>query len=223
MRLPIVVASLTAIAIFGGFLATLNVQDDAVTYIPKNVLSLQTGETDRLVAEASFNCGKSLDEIQSQTPIDILTPKVLPEGYSLRNTDNAAPGRILLHYADGNVCGDNAKRLTDGVIEIVIAYPPNGAENKADGEAFLNYYEGKYEDGNIDYQTIVTENGLYMIAIEAGIGKSVTIDENDEIIHEDEFDYPARVRVFDKENGVGYMIKAFMPVEDLLNIAKSLS
>lgn len=178
--------------------------------------------TKKQVAITSLNCGKSLDEIQSQTPFDIKTPKLLPEGYSLRNTDNAAPGIILLFYADGNVCGENAKGLDDGVIEIVIAFSPDGDDNEVNGEDFLNHYKAKYEKNNVDYHTNVTKNGLYIIGTGEGKGKTVVIDENDDIIREEEFDDPARVRVLDKHSGAGYLLRAFMPLDDLMKIAQSL-
>lgn len=181
------------------------------------------GNTKKQDAIASLNCGKSLDEIQSQTPFDIKTPKLLPEGYSLRNTDNAAPGIILLFYADGNVCGDNAQGLDDGVIEIVIAFSPDGDDNEASGDDFLNHYKAKYEKNNVDYKTNVTRNGLYMIGTGEGKGKTTVIDENDDIIREEEFDDPARVRVLDTNSGAGYLFRAFMPLDDLMKIAQSLS
>lgn len=223
MKLPLIAVIVASVAIIGGSLGIMNIQDDKITYIPKNILTLQTGETNMQITEASFDCGKSFNEIQSETPFHILTPKILPEGYSLRGADNAAPGRILLKYADGNVCGENAKRLDDGVIEIVIAYPPDGENASVNGQKFIDSYAEKYEKNNIKYKSLVTKNNLYIIGTEAGIGKSLVIDENGKTIHEEQYDDPARVYVVDESGKTAYVIRAFLPFGQMLQIAQSLS
>lgn len=223
MKLPIIVAIVISVAVIGGSLGVMNIQDDKITYIPKNVLTLQTGETNVQIAEASFNCGKSIQAIQAETPSKILTPKVLPQGYSLRGADNAAPGRIILKYADGNVCGENAKKLDDGVIEIVVAFSPDGENSSVNGQKFIESYAEKYDKNNIKYKSLVIKNNLYVIGTEAGIGKSVVIDENNVIIHTEQYDDPARVYVLDESGKTAYVIRAFLPFGQILQIAQSLS
>lgn len=223
MKIQIIVAIVASITIAGSSIGIMNIQDDKITYIPQNILTLETGKTNTQIAEASFNCGKSLDQIQSESSFNVMTPKVLPEGYSLQGADNAAPGRIILKYFDGNICGESPKNLDEGVIEIVVAFPPEGQNATVNGQGFIDSYAEKYERNNIEYQSVVTENNLYIIGTEAGIGKSIVIDENGNVINEEQYDDPARVYVVDESGNAAYLVRAFLPFEQMLQIAKSFS
>ncbi|MCV0371931.1 MAG: hypothetical protein K5793_00020 [Nitrosarchaeum sp.] len=192
-----------------GFGSTVITEKFAV----KNLISKPTQNT------ISVFCGPSLEQIRETAPIDILIPKNLPVGYSLKSTDNNHDGIILLNYAKGNTCGKDAHTLKDGKIEIVIAFSPD-APLDSSGEKFLEQYKTQYRENNVAFQTSISDSGLYIIGTD-GTKKQSVVDNNQ--IYEQNWIEPTRVHVFDEENSAGYKITAHLPLYEVMSIAMSLS
>ena len=182
-------------------------------FFVKNLISKPTQNT------ISVFCGPSLEQIQSESSIDILTPQKIPIGYSLKSTDNIHPGIILLNYARGNTCGTDAHTLEDGKIEIVIAFSPN-APLESDGEKFLEQYKTQYMENNLGFQTSVVDSRFYMIGVD-GVIQPLVDDNNN--VYDEKWIEPTRVHVFDEKNSAEYKITAHMPLYEVMSIAKSLS
>ncbi|MCV0409635.1 hypothetical protein [Nitrosopumilus sp.] len=178
----------------------------------KNLISKPTQNT------ISVFCGPSIEQIRAESSIDILTPKNLPVGYSLKSTDDIHPGIVLLNYARGNTCGPDAHTLEDGKIEIVIAFSPD-APLESDGETFLEQYKTQYRENNIGFQTSVVDSRLYIIGVNGMMQQLV----DDDMIHDEKWIEPTRVHVFDEKNSAGYKITAHLPLYEVMSIAKSLS
>jgi hypothetical protein len=199
-------------AITGGSLGVVNIPDDQTAGNQTGTITEYGVGADPDSIPVS-KCGKSLDEMRSKSGFRILTPKVLPQGYSLRGTDDGTPGRLVLKYADVNLC-DGAKNLGDGVIEIVIAFSPSRDNYAMNGETFIDSYAKKYARNHLQYSSFVTKNNLYVIGADSGQsadnGKMVGID-------------PVRVYVLDESGKSVYIIRAFLPFERVLEIAESLS
>lgn len=56
----------------------------------------------------------SINSVPGRTPIPVMTPALLPEGYSLQRA-LVKPNEITLRYFDGPTCG---KDSSNGVIEV---------------------------------------------------------------------------------------------------------
>lgn len=219
--LPAIAASAAA-AIVIALAAGLGMQqdDDKVTFIDKRLLPVSSGSTN-YYAEAAFQCGESLNTIKSKAPFAILTPKVLPSGYQLQGADYANADRVILRYSDSNVCGPDGKRLRDGVLEVVVAPTSSLAKN---GTAFINSeYEGFKSRESLAATKFTLSNGNPAFGYPSGVGTSKTYGDNDQLMKEEKFDYPAVVFVADEKTQTLYGLKAFMPMEDLVKIAESLS
>lgn len=192
---------------------------DNITYIKKQILTIST-EEQLPIAEAAVTCDQSISEVKASAPFPVLTPTVMLEGYSLKGAEYIAPDRVSLKYSDGNVCGQNAKTLRDGVIEI-IAGPLNTASDAKDGSEFVSRFVENAAKKNTEVQTYIF-NGKNAVGYQAGLGKSLTIDENNQVILEESFDYPATVFLVDDNTKTLYRLNGFVPLEDLSYIAQSL-
>lgn len=149
-----------------------------------------------------------LDE-SSKIKYDIMTPKILPEGYSLQGVDVISRNgvqMITLYYWDKPLC-DIAKKLEGGpalngaiVVRIADSYKvPDTYAKMVDS---VNKMVPKY-----DFQKVVI-NGITAIANKPSLSDT------------DGFPYPARI--FIQTNNMLYNIEANMPLEDLVKIAESI-
>ncbi len=194
-----------------------NNDTNAVTYISKRILTLQTSnELPR--ADATSICGQSLDQVKADAKFPVLTPTTLPEGYSLKSADYLPPDRVTLQYADGNVCGEDAQKLKDGVIELV-AGPLNTISDAKSGQEYVDKLVKNWEKANA---TAFDFDGKHAVGYPAGVGTSEAIDENDEVVHTYQYDYPASIWVVDDSSGTVYRLTAYTPIEDLAAVARSL-
>lgn len=222
------IASIAGVAVLGVVLAVVfaaalvqsgnrSSDEQGVTYIPKRILGLQTGD-ELPRAEAVSTCGQALDTIKSRAPFPVLTPTTLPQGYSLKSTDFVAPDRVTLQYSDGNVCGDNAKKLKDGVLELV-AGPLSTISDAKTGQEYADNLAKSWRNANA---TTFDFGGKYAIGYPAGVGTSKTIDENNVVVHTYKYDYPASIWVVDDSTGTVYRLTGYVPLEDLSKVAQSL-
>lgn len=66
-------------------------------------------------------CGQPLQVVRSHADFPILTPTLLPNGYSLQYADISPTKDVFLYYYNMTICDhDNPKSLQDGAIEIVM-------------------------------------------------------------------------------------------------------
>jgi hypothetical protein len=210
-----IILSVAVVGVIGSVALSLN---DEITYIPKNILGLKT---DNIVtsADATTTCDQSLTTVKNKALFPVLTPTVMLEGYTLQGAEYIEPSRVQLKYSDGNVCGEHAKTLRDGVIDI-IAGPLDTAFDVKDGKELANLFANNSPAK--DSITSFASNGKQIIGIPAWVGKSVVIDDNNKIINEEPYDTPTTVFVVDDSSGMLYRLNGFIPMEDLLQIAKSL-
>jgi hypothetical protein len=220
------IASIAAVAVLGAivtvvFATTLtqstSSNEQGITYMPKRILGLQTGD-ELPRAEAASTCGQALETIKSRTPFPVLTPTMLPQGYSLKSTDFVAPDRVTLQYSDGNVCGDNAKKLKDGVIELV-AGPLSTISAAKTGQEYADSLARNWVNVNA---TTFDFGGKHAIGYPVGVGTSKTTDENNIVVHTYKYDYPASIWVVDDTTGTVYRLTGYLPLEDLAKITQSL-
>jgi|SRR5581483_6115868 len=220
------IASIVGVAVLGAILTVVfamtltqsnsgDTQD--ITYIPKHVLGLQT-DNELPRAEATSACGQDLTTIKSKAPFRVVEPTVLPQGYSLKSTDFVAPDRVTLQYSDGNVCGENAKRLRDGVIELV-AGPLSTISNAKTGQEYTDSLAKNWTNVNA---TTFDFGGKHAIGYPAGVGTSKATDENNIVVQTYQYDYPASIWVVDDSTSTAYRLTAYIPLEDLAKIAESL-
>lgn len=214
------VAALSAIlaAIIATTLTESNISDEqGIVYIPKRILGIQTGnELPR--AEATSTCGQDLATVKSKALFPILTPTTLPQGYSLKSVDFVSPDRATLQYFDGNVCGENAKRLRDGVFELV-AGPLGTISDAKTGQEYAETQMKNWANANA---TTLVFGGKYAIGYPAGVGASRAIDENNVVVYTQNYDYPASIWIVDDSTGTAYRLTGYTPFEDLVKIAQSL-
>lgn len=209
-------AVILAILAFAYSTLTNSKENNTVIYIPKQILTLQTSnELPR--ADATSICGRSLDQVKADAKFPVLTPTTLPEGYSLKSADYLPPDRVTLLYADGNVCGENAQKLKDGVIELV-AGPLNTISDAKNGQEYVNKLVN-WEKANA---TAFDFDGKHAVGYPAGVGTSKAIDENDKVVYTYQYDYPASIWVVDDFSGTVYRLMAYTPIENLATIARSL-
>ncbi|MEP0824067.1 MAG: hypothetical protein HRF40_01125 [Nitrososphaera sp.] len=217
------IASIAGVAILGALLVAVFAPtaspegEQGMSYIPKRILGLQTGD-ELPSAEAAEACGESLETIKSEAPFPVLTPGTLPEGYSLKSADYVPPDRVTLHYFDANVCGDNAGRLRDGVIELV-AGPLNTITDARNGQEYVDRLVESWQKANA---TAFNFDGKPAVGYPAGVGTSRAIDENGEVVHTYQYDYPASIWVVDDTTSTVYKLTGYIPLEDLTVIARSL-
>lgn len=210
-----VILSIAVIGVIGSL--TLN-PDVEMTFIPKTILGLKTGHL-VMNADASSICDQNLSTVKNMAPFPVLTPTVMLEGYSLQGAEYVEPSRVHLKYSDGNVCGQHAQTLRDGVIEI-ISGPLDTAFEVKDGKELADLFASTSPAK--DNLTSFASNGKQIIGIPAWVGKSTVIDENNKIINEETYDTPTTVFVVDDSTGMLYRLNGFIPLDDLLQIAKSL-
>jgi hypothetical protein len=192
-----------------------------VTYIPKNVLTLQTGSAMLPEAEGATTCGASLEDVRHNVGFTVRTPTVLPEGYALKAVDLSPPDSLYLKYSDRPVCGGDGMKLKDGALQLTQG-PLRAMTTENSGSDYIKKQIPKYEELQMDAKYIELENGMIAFGYPAGVGVSEARDENNEVVHTEQYDYAADLWVFDDKTSSVYYFKAFMPLEDLVRIAESL-
>jgi hypothetical protein len=153
-----------------------------------------------------------LDE-SSKIKYNIMTPKVLPEGYSLQGVDAISENgveMITLYYWDKPLC-DITKNLKggpalNGAVVVRIANSLKVPDAYAQMIEAVNKIVPKY-----DVQKLVI-NGI------PAIGNRPS---NGSIVNEETFPYPARIFVM--TNNMLFNIEANMSLEDLVKIAESIN
>ncbi|HEX6560920.1 MAG TPA: hypothetical protein VF016_02715 [Nitrososphaera sp.] len=197
------------------------IEANAMTYIPKHVLGLTTGDVPPSEDQSASTCGESVDSAQAKVSFKMLTPHVLPEGYSLKAA-TAQPEAVQLFYFDGNVCGEGNKSLKDGVVKVIAAPLTSADRDAKDGKEYVTKKYDTYVGSGMNATVISLKNGMQAVAYPAGVGTSKTIDENNRVIMEDNYDYAASIYAVDDTNHAVYRVQAFLPLEDLVSIAGSL-
>lgn len=155
-----------------------------------------------------------LDE-SSKIKYNVMTPKLLPEGYSLKGVDVVSSNgveMITLYYWDRPLC-DIANNLPggpvlNGAVVVRVANSLKVPDAHAQMIDTVNKMVPKY-----DLQQIMI-NGIPAIGNQPSILNAVDVSE-------DMFPYPARIFVM--TNKMLYNIEANMPLEDLAKIAESIS
>lgn len=224
-RTILLISGIGVVALIAGLvvivqLASPDAETLTFTYIPKRVLTLSTGDVAAPYAEAASTCGESLDSAREKASFTLLAPSVMLESYTLKAAVAQAE-LVQLFYSDGEVCGDNAKTLVDGVVR-VYATPMSRATDAADGTQYVTEQQKFYQDNGISATTYSFSNGMKAVGYPAGIGTSNTIDEKGDNIMQSNYDYPATIFIIDDKEKVAYKFEAFIPLEDLVKIASSL-
>ncbi len=169
-------------------------------------------------AHEPLTCSTTFSPIldgSSKIKYRIMTPKVLPAGYSLQGIDVITSNgveMIMLYYWDKHVC-DETKNLEgglalNGAVIVRIANSLKVPDAYAQMVDTVNKIVPKY-----DLQKLVI-NGIPAIGNKPSEGLSADSAEEG-------FPYPARI--FVTTNNMLYNIEANMPLEDLVKIAKSMS
>lgn len=213
------IAAIVAISVIALALTLSSPRTDSdVTYIPKRVLTPEL-ETSPTYSEP-VQCGESLESIRDRAPFRILVPALLPDGYALQGSDYSISDTVILAYADANVCGADGKKLKDGMLEIVVT--TLDSLGYTIGNDFVDAQARTYEGRELGVQTYTFDNGNRAIGYPVGIGTSKVIDENDNVINQENYNYPASVMMVDEDSKTAYSLRAFMPLEDLVKIAQSM-
>lgn len=197
---------------------------DGVNYIPKRVLDLQTGELGIPEAEAaSEECNPRLEEVQSKIPFELLTPTVLPSNYALRSAGFLTEDSVLLKFSDQNTCGGNLS-LKNGAIYLAAGLLDESSAATNGVDYTTKEHKRLTAAGISDTQIFNLDSTptRYAVGYPAGVGESIIINEKNEVLLTENYDYPADLWVVDDSNGTIYRITAFMPLEDLVAIAESL-
>lgn len=196
-----------------------------IDYIPKHVLDLKTGEMGVQQAEAaSQQCNPNIEEVKSKVPFKLLVPTVLPDGYDLRSAGSITDDSILLKFSDKDTCGENLS-LKDGAIYYAAGLL-SIATTETNGADYVAKEHARFIDAGINDAQIFNINDTstrYAVGYPAGVGESLIINEkNGEVLLTENYDYAADLWVVDDQNHTVYRITAFMPLEDLVAIGKSL-
>src|SRR5690606_34137134 len=109
-------------------------------------------------------------------------------------------------------CGGEGMRLMDGAIELVEA-PLKELTTEKSGAEYIAQQLPKYEAKEMNAQSFEFSNGMKAIGYPAGIGTSRAIDENNVVVHTENYDYAADIWVFDDQTSTVYRITAFLPFE----------
>lgn len=219
MNVKILTSIIAAVIVTGIISGVALVPNEEISYIPKRILTLKVDDLSLPQVDASVICDETLASVKQKAPFPVLTPTVMLEGYSFKGAQYVEPSRVHLKYSDSNVCGENAKTLRDGVIEIIAGPLDTAFEAKNGTEFVAKFVENSASTKNVE--TFVF-NGKKAVGFPAGVGKSIVIDENDTIINEGSFDYPATVFVVDDSSKMIYRLNGFVPLEDLVKISESL-
>ena len=130
-----------------------------ITYIPKNVLTLQTGSAVFPEVEGATTCGESLEHVKSTVAIPVRTPTVLPEGYALKAVDLSPPDSVYLKYSDRPVCGGDGMKLRDGALELTEG-PLKALTTEKSGADYIEQQLPKYEASQMGAKTYEFANGM---------------------------------------------------------------
>lgn len=127
------------------------------------------------------------------------------------------------------ICGsDGPKSLQDGTIEIRVApfdeRITGTAVNVTSGAQYIEKRFQTYQNaGNIDARKyIFSDSDRHAVGYNAGIGTSTAIDENNIVVHREQFDYPSSLWVVDDDKGIIYKLEARMQLGELVKIAESM-
>lgn len=145
-------------------------------------------------------------------------PKSIPSTHSVEDAFGQE-GEVSLYFAPGSMCGENAqyKTFEDGVIQY---YTANADSTKAGRVTQGNEYFKQYkENAPIPEKVTLFEiNGMPAMGWESGTRKSLVIDHDGTIIHEEDIPHPAQVRVVDTNAKEIYILKGYLPLEQLKKI-----
>lgn len=174
-------------------------------------------------------CSQPIEIVKARAPFPVPLPTALPEGYSLQYADYSGVREVFMEFYNATICGDDGpKSLQEGIVEIRIA--PFDERITGTGANAINgtqYTDERYETyqsaGNIDARKYAFSDGnRQAVGYNAGIGISKAIDENNVVIHTEQFDYPSSLWVVDDGKGIIYRIETRMPIEELVKVAESM-
>lgn len=216
-----------------------------VALISVNIKATQTMD-DELKALSEDPCVQNaLDIAQKNMPfgIKIRVPTYLPtEGYRLAGITGvlepggSPAGWVDLYYWDKEGC-----LLTSGIsehdaimqykaIKVTILIPHSSDGDYKNGDEFASSYYSYYldnkEEFRADVRLVTLSNGYKGYGNDPfiGIGKWIKIkdDGGEEIVDEEPYPEPGKVAFFHEEDRVVYIVRADMPLEDLIKIAESI-
>lgn len=178
---------------------------------------------------AEIACSQPIEIVKARAPFPVPLPTMLPLGYSLQYADYSGVKEVFMEYYNATICGsDGPKSLRDRTMEIRIApfdeRITGAASNTMNGTKYTDKQFQTYQSvGNIDARKYVFSDGhRHAVGFNGGIGISKAVDENNVVIHTEQFDYPSSLWVVDDDKGIIYRLQARMAIEELVRIAESM-
>lgn len=227
-KLSLIASGAIAIAVI--IVLQSSVIDKSVVYDSSlRILPLPANAQEYPAANVPVKCFKDFDEVISKAKYKVMTPHLLPVGYSLQGADytldtNVANGAKLvsLYYWDKPLCGVSTQYtggpVLNGAIALHVTNYPEITDTKAALQSVIDTSEPEY---NVHFVTVNEHTG---VGWEAGTGKSIFILEDGTVVQEGTFPYPSRVMFYipGENSNILYHIEANMPLEDILKIARSI-
>lgn len=214
-----IIVGMGSLLAFALMVQTIVPRPDIMHDASLNILPVPAGAEKYPSSEEPMMCSTNfspvLDE-SSKIKYRVMTPKILPERYSLQGVDVISSNgveMITLYYWDKPLC-DIAKNLAggpvlNGAVVVHIANSFKVPDAFAQTIDTVNKIVPKY-----DFQKLVI-NGI------PAIGNQPSDRLLPASINEESFPYPARIFVM--TNNMLYNIEANMPLEDLAKIAGSIT
>ncbi|GBC73249.1 hypothetical protein HRbin04_00646 [archaeon HR04] len=216
-----------------------------LTLIVANIKATQTMDEELKVLSENPCVQNALAIAQKNIPFDIKirVPTYLPaEGYRLAGITGVlepggSPGGwVSLYYWDKEGC-----LLTSGINEhdaimqykavkvtILIPHSPDGDYKNGDEFAsnYYSYYLENKEEFKADVRLVTLSNGYKGYGNDPfiGIGKWIKIknDGDEEVVQEEPYPEPGEIKFFHEKDRVVYIVRADMPLVELIKIAESI-
>lgn len=214
-----IIVGMSSLLVFALMVQTIVPRPDLIHDASINILPVPAGAEKYPSSVEPMMCSTNfspvLDE-SSKIKYHVMTPKILPEGYSLQGVDVISSNgveMITLYYWDKPLC-DVVKNLAggpvlNGAVVVHIADSFKVPDTYAQTIDTINKLVPKY-----DLQKLVI-NGIPAI----GNQPSDTLS----LASADEKTFPYPARIFVMTNNMLYNIEANMPLEDLAKIAESVT
>lgn len=173
------------------------------------------------MAANPYSCMMTPEAATERADFSFKVPHSIPSTHEIGDAFGEK-GEIALYYAPGPICGTNAKYQTfeDGIILYVSANMDSTMANRIiEGESYFK--EHKANAPIPDKIQLFDINGMPAMGWESGTRKSLVIDHDGKIIHEENIPHPAEIRIVDPVNQEFYILKGYLPLDQLKDIMRS--
>ncbi|MEX0640744.1 MAG: hypothetical protein WD018_04610 [Nitrosopumilaceae archaeon] len=173
------------------------------------------------MAANPYSCMMTSEAATERAGFSFKVPRSIPSTHEIGDAFGEK-GEIALYYAPGPICGNNTKYRTfeDGIILYVNANMDSTMANRIiEGESYFK--EHKANAPIPDKIHLFDINGMSAMGWESGIRKSLVIDHDGKIIHEEDIPHPAEIRIVDPVNQEFYILKGNLPLDQMKDIMRS--